>query len=91
MELLSTATNRLSAREKALAAVAKEMKDALSGLKDALYTLEDDDRAVRALLAVDTPGTPDLDTIDALVAGLPRPTTAGSPSSRSRPGCRGPT
>lgn len=86
MELLSTATNRLSAREKALAAVAKEMKDALPGLKDALYTLEDDDRAVRALLAVDTPGAPDLDTIDALVAGLPRPTTVGSPSLRSEAG-----
>ncbi|MFD3465614.1 AAA family ATPase [Streptomyces sp. NPDC058682] len=71
MELLSTATNRLSAREKALAAVAKEMREALPGLKDALYALEDDDRAVQALLAVDTPGALDLDTIDALVAGLP--------------------
>ncbi|MFI8390686.1 AAA family ATPase [Streptomyces sp. NPDC085540] len=71
MDLLSTATNRLSAREKALAAVAKETKDALPDLKDALYALEDDDRAVQALLAVDTPGAPDLDTIDVLVAGLP--------------------
>ncbi|MFF5768537.1 AAA family ATPase [Streptomyces tanashiensis] len=71
MDLLSTATNRLSAREKALAAVAKETKDTLPGLKDALYALEDDDRAVQALLAVDTPGALDLDTIDALVAGLP--------------------
>lgn len=71
MDLLSTATNRLSVREKALATTAKEAKDALPGLKDALYALEDDDRAVQALLAVDTPGAPDLDTIDALVAGLP--------------------
>ncbi|MFC9258668.1 AAA family ATPase [Streptomyces hydrogenans] len=71
MDLLSTATNRLSAREKTLAAVAKETREALPGLKDALYALEDDDRAVQALLAVDTPGALDLDTIDALVAGLP--------------------
>ncbi|OEJ21560.1 hypothetical protein AS594_39180 [Streptomyces agglomeratus] len=71
MDLLSTATNRLSAREKALATVAKETREALPGLKDALYALEDDDRAVQALLAVDTPGALDLDTIDALVAGLP--------------------
>ncbi|MFD6654993.1 AAA family ATPase [Streptomyces parvus] len=71
MDLLSAATNRLSVREKALATVAKETRDALPGLKDALYTLEDDDRAVQALLAVDTPGAMDFDTIDALVAGLP--------------------
>ncbi|AVH96986.1 DUF2813 domain-containing protein [Streptomyces sp. WAC00288] len=71
MDLLSTATSRLSAREKALATTAKETRDALPGLKDALYALEDDDRAVQALLAVDTPGALDLDTIDALVAGLP--------------------
>ncbi|MFG2900229.1 AAA family ATPase [Streptomyces zaomyceticus] len=71
MELLSTATSRLSAREKALATVAKDTREALPGLKEALYALEDDDRAVQALLAVDTPGALDLDTIDALVAGLP--------------------
>ncbi|MEU0147347.1 AAA family ATPase [Streptomyces sp. NPDC006288] len=71
MDLLSTAANALSKQEKALAASAKETRDALPGLKDALYTLEDDDRAVRALLAVDTPGALDLNTIDALVAGLP--------------------
>ncbi|MFF5390896.1 AAA family ATPase [Streptomyces sp. NPDC013012] len=71
MDLLSTATNGLSAREKALATTAKEARDALPGLKDALYALEDDDRAVQALLAVDTPEALDLDTIDALVAGLP--------------------
>ncbi|MFE2326521.1 AAA family ATPase [Streptomyces sp. NPDC059385] len=71
MDLLSTATNRLSAREKALATAAKASRDALPGLKDALYALEDDDRAVQALLAVDTPGALDLATIDALVAGLP--------------------
>ncbi|WP_329490207.1 AAA family ATPase [Kitasatospora sp. NBC_01246] len=71
MELLSTATNRLNAREKALTAAAKEMRDALPGLKDALYELENDDRAVQALVAVDTPGALDLDTIDELLAGLP--------------------
>ncbi|MEU7026534.1 AAA family ATPase [Streptomyces sp. NPDC046275] len=71
MELLSTATHRLSVREKALAAAAKEMKDALPGLKSALYELEDDDRAVQALVAVDTSGAPDLDALDQLVAGLP--------------------
>ncbi|WP_129840317.1 AAA family ATPase [Streptomyces sp. RFCAC02] len=71
MDLLSTAANGLSAREKALATTAKETRDALPVLKDALYTLEDDDRAVQALLAVDASGAPDLDTIDALVAGLP--------------------
>ncbi|KIQ63147.1 hypothetical protein TR51_30735 [Kitasatospora griseola] len=71
MDLLSTAVNKLNAKEKALAATAKEAKDSLPDLKDALYALEDDDRAVQALLAVDTPGALDLDTIDALVAGLP--------------------
>ncbi|MFJ8232580.1 AAA family ATPase [Streptomyces sp. NPDC094448] len=71
MELLSTTTNRLSLREKALAAAAKDAKDALPGLKSALYELEDDDRAVQALVAVDTSGTPDFDALDHLVAGLP--------------------
>lgn len=71
MELLSTATGKLSAREKELTAAAKEVRDALPGLKDALYALENDDRAVRALVAVDTSGAPDLDTIDMLLAGLP--------------------
>ncbi|WP_033222642.1 AAA family ATPase [Kitasatospora phosalacinea] len=71
MDLLSTAVNKLTAQEKALATAAKEARDSLPDLKDALYALEDDDRAVRAVLAVDTPGALDLDTIDALVAGLP--------------------
>ncbi|AYV28233.1 recombination protein F [Streptomyces sp. ADI95-16] len=90
MELLSTATNRLSAREKALAAVAKETREALPGLRDALYALEDDDRAVQALLAVDTPGALDLDTIDALAAGLPPADDSRLAELRSEAGVQGP-
>ncbi|MFC9584610.1 AAA family ATPase [Streptomyces yangpuensis] len=90
MELLSTATNRLSAREKALANTAKEMKDALPDLKEALYTLGDDDRAVQALLAVDTPGALDLDTIDALVAGLPPADDSRLAELRIEAGVQGP-
>ncbi|MFD5920899.1 AAA family ATPase [Kitasatospora sp. NPDC058201] len=90
MELLSTATNRLSTREKALAAAAKEMRDALPGLKDALYALEDDERAVRALVAVDTPGALDLDTIDELLAGLPPADDSRLAELRIEAGAHGP-
>ncbi|MEU0400392.1 AAA family ATPase [Streptomyces sp. NPDC006197] len=90
MEPLSTATGRLSAREKELATAAKEARDALPGLKEALYALEDDDRAVQALLAVDTPGTPDLDTVDALVAGLPPADDGRLAELRVEAGAHGP-
>ncbi|MFF4344820.1 AAA family ATPase [Kitasatospora sp. NPDC001540] len=71
MEQLSLATNELKAREKALADTARQVREALPGLKEALYALEDDDRAAQALIAVDVPDAPDLDSIDSLVAGLP--------------------
>lgn len=90
MDLLSTATGRLSAREKALTATARETRDALPGLKDALYALEDDDRAVQALLAVDTPGALDLDTIDALVAGLPPADDSRLAALQAEAGVQGP-
>ncbi|MFJ2866903.1 AAA family ATPase [Kitasatospora sp. NPDC087314] len=90
MELLSTATNRMNAREKALAAAAKEMREALPGLKDALYELENDDRAVQALVAVDTPGALDLDTIDQLLAGLPPADDSRLAELRVEAGVRGP-
>lgn len=90
MELLSSAISGLSTREKSLAGTAKETRDALPGLKEALYALEDDDRAVQALLAVDTPGAPDLDVIDALVVGLP-PADAGRLAElRIEAGVKGP-
>ncbi|MFK0255989.1 AAA family ATPase [Streptomyces sp. NPDC090445] len=71
MGQLSTAHSRLKEQEKILITAEKEVKEALPGLKEALYSLENDDRSVQALVAVDTSGTPDFGIIDGLVAGLP--------------------
>ncbi|WP_369248129.1 AAA family ATPase [Streptomyces sp. R41] len=74
---LSAADSRLRAEEKVLDDAAKAAKAEVPELVDALYTLEDDERAVQALLAIDTPGSPDFDTVEALVAGLPADTDEG--------------
>ncbi|MFJ9360773.1 AAA family ATPase [Streptomyces mirabilis] len=74
---LSAADSRLRAEEKALDDAAKTAKAEVPELLDALYALEDDERAVHALLAIDTPGSPDFDTVEALVAGLPADTDEG--------------
>ncbi|MCX3286838.1 AAA family ATPase [Streptomyces sp. NEAU-H22] len=68
---LSAADGRLRQEAKALEDADKAAKAELPGLKEALYELEDDERAVQALVAVDTAGTPDFETVEALVAGLP--------------------
>ncbi|MEH0424457.1 AAA family ATPase [Streptomyces sp. B21-083] len=74
---LSAADGRLRQEAKALEDAEKVAKGELPGLKEALYELEDDDRAVQALVAVDTAGTPDFDTVEALIAGLPADTDGG--------------
>nr|WP_248296731.1 ATP-binding protein [Streptomyces sp. S1D4-11] len=74
---LSAADSRLRAEEKVLDDAAKAAKAEVPELVDALYALEDDERAVHALLAIDTPGSPDFDTVEALVAGLPADTDEG--------------
>ncbi|MFF4650891.1 AAA family ATPase [Streptomyces sp. NPDC001380] len=68
---LSGADDRLRREEKALDDAVKAAKDEVPGIKEALYELEDDDRAVQALLAVDVQGRPDFEAVEALVAGLP--------------------
>lgn len=68
---LSAADTRLQKEEKTLGDVARTAKGEVPKIKEALYALEDDDRAVHALLAIDTEGTYDFETLDALVAGLP--------------------
>ncbi len=68
---LSTADGRLQKQEKELNDAVKAAKDEVPGIKEALYALEDDDRAVQALVAIDTKGKPDFETLEALVAGLP--------------------
>jgi recombinational DNA repair ATPase RecF len=68
---LSAADGRLRQEAKALEDADKAAKAELPGLKEALYELEDDERAVQALVAVDTAGAPDFATVEALVAGLP--------------------
>ncbi|MFF7123347.1 AAA family ATPase [Streptomyces sp. NPDC008240] len=68
---LNAADGRLRQEAKALEDADKAAKAELPGLKEALYELEDDERAVQALVAVDTAGTPDFATVEALVAGLP--------------------
>ncbi|MFF3244249.1 AAA family ATPase [Streptomyces sp. NPDC002870] len=74
---LSAADGRLRQEAKTLEDADKVAKAELPGLKEALYELEDDDRAVQALVAVDTAGTPDLETVEALIAGLPANTDDG--------------
>ncbi|MFC8339705.1 AAA family ATPase [Streptomyces rubiginosohelvolus] len=73
---LSAADSRLRREAKALEDADKAAKAELPGLKEALYELEDDDRAVLALVAIDTAGAPDFQALDALVTGLPGGTDA---------------
>ncbi|WP_329026214.1 AAA family ATPase [Streptomyces sp. NBC_01423] len=73
---LSAADSRLRREAKALEEAEKAAKAELPGLKEALYELEDDDRAVQALVAIDTAGAPDFQALDALVTGLPGGTDA---------------
>ncbi|MFE6551722.1 AAA family ATPase [Streptomyces sp. NPDC057746] len=68
---LSAADGRLQRQEKELNDAVKAAKDEVPELKEALYALEDDDRAIQALVAIDTTGCPDFEALEALVAGLP--------------------
>ncbi|MFC4607088.1 AAA family ATPase [Streptomyces maoxianensis] len=74
---VSAADGRLRVAEKALDDAAKATKAEVPELMAALYDLEDDERAVHALVAIDTPGSPDFATLGALVAGLPGDTDEG--------------
>ncbi|CAM5665703.1 Rad50/SbcC-type AAA domain-containing protein OS=Streptomyces fumanus OX=67302 GN=GCM10018772_10240 PE=4 SV=1 [Streptomyces fumanus] len=67
---LMAADARLQAEEKALNSAVKTAETELPALVEALSAL-DDDRARRALAAVDRAGAPDFDALDALVSGLP--------------------
>ncbi|MFF8999280.1 AAA family ATPase [Streptomyces achromogenes] len=77
LEQLSDAYLSLGREAKVLSDAEKAVEDALPGLKEALYQLEDDDRAVQALLAVDTAGAPDFEALDSLVTGLPAESDEG--------------
>ncbi|SBW20864.1 hypothetical protein FDG2_1828 [Candidatus Protofrankia californiensis] len=68
---LSAASGRLQEEEKRLSETVKAVATETGELKKALYTLEDDPRALEALVAIDTKETPDLAAVEALVAGLP--------------------
>ncbi|HLL35868.1 MAG TPA: AAA family ATPase [Streptomyces sp.] len=68
---LTAADDRLREEEKRLNDAVKAVNGEVPELKEALYALEDDDRAVQALVAIDTKGKPDFEALDALVAGLP--------------------
>ncbi|GAA2470985.1 ATP-binding protein [Streptomyces thermolineatus] len=68
---LTNAYDRLQKEEKRLKDITDAPKAELPALKDALEELENDDRAFDALVALETPGKPDLKTLEALVAGTP--------------------
>ncbi|MEU4149474.1 AAA family ATPase [Streptomyces sp. NPDC026659] len=68
---LSAAYNHLGLQEKALGDAVKAAKNELPQIKEELYALQDDERAVQALVAVETKGRPDFATLEGLVAGLP--------------------
>jgi recombinational DNA repair ATPase RecF len=68
---LSAAYNHLGLQEKALGDAVKAAKNELPEITAALYALEDDERAVQALVAIETKGRPDFEALDGLVAGLP--------------------
>lgn len=68
---ISAAYNRLGQQEKALGDAVKAAKNEVPELKDALYALQDDERAVQALVAIETKGRPDFEALEGLVAGLP--------------------
>lgn len=67
---LAKAAEKLAAEDKTQRTLAKQVSDALPALRELLAAL-DDPRAQMALIALDTRGGPDLDGLDALVAGLP--------------------
>ncbi|MGW4948950.1 AAA family ATPase [Streptomyces parvulus] len=67
---LTAADGRLQAEEKALNSAMRAVDAEQPALVDALSSL-DDERATRALAAVDRAGVPDFDALDALVSGLP--------------------
>jgi recombinational DNA repair ATPase RecF len=77
LKQISAADSRLRAEEKTLDDAAKAAKEDVPELMAALYELEDDERAVHALVAIDTQDSPDFDTLGALVAGLPDDTDEG--------------
>ncbi|WP_405778721.1 AAA family ATPase [Streptomyces sp. NBC_01378] len=68
---ISAAYNRLGQQEKALGDAVKAAKNEVPELKDALYALQDDERAVQALVAIETKDRPDFEALEGLVAGLP--------------------
>jgi hypothetical protein len=68
---LSAADNRLQGEEKRFNDAVRTANTEVPELKEALYALEDDDRAVEALVAIDTKGRPDFEALEALVTGLP--------------------
>ncbi|MFI8347534.1 AAA family ATPase [Streptomyces sp. NPDC085596] len=68
---LSAAYNHLGLQEKGLGDAVKAAKNELPEIKEALYALQDDERAVQALVAIETKGRPDFATLEGLVAGLP--------------------
>lgn len=80
----------LGPEERELDRAAKTVKEETAGLKEALYELEDDERAVQALVAIDTKGRADLETLDALVAGLPTVDEGRIAELRAAAGHQGP-
>lgn len=68
---ISAVDSRLGQQEKALSDAVKAAKNEVPELKDALYALQDDERAVQALVAIETKGRPDFEALEGLVAGLP--------------------
>ncbi|MET7904789.1 AAA family ATPase [Streptomyces sp. NPDC005355] len=68
---INAAYNRLGQQEKALGDAVKAAKNEVPELKDALYALQDDERAVQALVAIETKSRPDFEALEGLVAGLP--------------------
>ncbi|MET8944746.1 hypothetical protein ABZX30_14470 [Streptomyces sp. NPDC004542] len=71
LEYLNAASRRLTEQRKELEAVEKAEKEKKPLLLAALEAVEHDDRALRALVAVEERGGPDYGTLDALIAGVP--------------------
>ncbi|MER6627478.1 AAA family ATPase [Streptomyces sp. NPDC000987] len=71
LEYLNAASRRLTEQRKELEAVEKAEKEKKPLLLAALEAVEHDDRALRALVAVEERGGPDYATLDALIAGVP--------------------
>ncbi|MFK4146874.1 AAA family ATPase [Streptomyces sp. NPDC004065] len=71
LEYLNAAARRLAERKKELDAVQSAEKEKKALLHTALEAVGDDDRAVRALVAMDDKGGPDYTVLDALIAGVP--------------------